>query len=155
MTGGFKTNGDGEVIPYTRAEALVLCRQYRAVAEALREAREEVKRLERDQHRLHGQVVAALGVGGAMPVSSEFAVVVEPGQAGRRSVSRVAAERYREQLLALNLGLVVEEYHPPTLNDVNKHRALVIAAGVQIQELVPDSAPGRPRVTVVDKRDGA
>jgi hypothetical protein len=152
MTGAYKTNSDGEFILYTTDEAAIVGHSFYGVVDALREAREEVARLEREHTRLHAQVVAAVGVGGAVALSPDVSVVVEPGQPGRRTVDRVVAALYREELVGLKLGRVVTEYRPPTVAEVNAARALVIAAGVNLAALIPDVPAGSPRVTVVDKR---
>ncbi len=147
---GHYVTPDGEVLPYSDEQRTILASEYVRATEAVEEAAEELRAIEAKRARIHGELVQAVGVGHAVRVDEHRSVVVEPGTKGRRSVNAIYAAERQEELLDVGLGS--RGYLAPTLADVNKRLADVIAAGVDITRLINEPEPGPARVTIVDAR---
>lgn len=138
----------GELI--TPDVARTLAAEYRALQSAITEHRHELVGLEHRHRQIANVLREYVGVDNHLDCD-RFAVVVTPGTPGRRSVNPGVAEEHREALEAVGLGKTETKYKPPTLADVNKHRAALVAAGVPMSMLVDQPPPGPPVVEIVEK----
>lgn len=126
------------------AFGLVACRA------ALKEARDEVKRLEQDEARYLATIRATTPVDGTVDAGEATCVVV-PGYQGKRSVVRSECDRWAEQLVEAGVAERATGIKYPTVSSLTAARAELAAAGVPVGDLIAQPDPGPPDVKVVRK----
>lgn len=144
----------GEVLELDTAQVRAVAAEYVSVLDAIRDGDRELRELQNHLARLADQLEFALGENGSVPAGDNVDVVCLRGTPGRRGVDRAVADEYREQLLTLGLGDVTNPepvYIAPTLADVNRRKAEVIAAGVAWDRLVPEPRQPGLKINVVVK----
>lgn len=141
----------GEVLD--DAAARELGRALVAIKHSIDEAFAEARRLQDLAAPIRHALIEYLGVNNALTIDDQRTVAVLPGAAGRKSVDRVAAQRHAEQLADLGLGKTETTYKAPTVAELNKNRAQVVAAGIPWDDLVLEGTPGPATIEIVE-RDG-
>lgn len=144
----------GEVLELDTAQVRAVAAEYVSGDRELRVLDAIREELQNHLARLADQLEFALGENGSVPAGDNVDVVCLRGTPGRRGVDRAVADEYREQLLTLGLGDVTNPepvYIAPTLADVNRRKAEVIAAGIAWDRLVPEPRQAGLKINVVVK----
>jgi hypothetical protein len=76
-------------------------------------------------------------------------LVLSPPKRPAQRVSAQGAAKYREILQDLGLGREESVYRPPSITEVRNQRALLLARGVDLDELAPEPIPGPATLEVV------
>ncbi len=142
----------GEVTPPEVVEAVA--RDFRSASAAHEQALAEARRLGEEVSRYREDLVAIVPVEGTIDLGDAVLVMEPPSRPAQR-VDRTAADRYREQLLALGLGRESLDFHAPTAAAVRERRAELIANGVPVSELLPEPVPGPPCPRIVVRAEAA
>lgn len=138
----------GEITPPETVERVA--RDYASAMAAYEEARAVARRLEEDVRRYREDLIAIVPAEGRIDAGDAWVVMSPPDRPAQR-VDRIAAARFREQLLDLGLGKESLDFHAPTASEVRKQKDRVIAAGLPLDELLPEPVAGPPTPRIVPK----
>lgn len=136
----------GEVIDDPAAVA----REWVRLHTAITEAEQDLAQLRSAQRALE-PAMRACATPGRVDGDAAWVVLSPPPRRAAQRVDVVACQRHREQLDVLGLGGEKTTWSPPTAADLRREGARLAAAGVDLDELLPEPPPAPHILTVVPK----
>lgn len=124
-------------------------REWARLTRQIHEAQEELAVLVAARDELDPAMRAACEEYGRVDGGGVWIVLAPPARRPAQRVNTQAAENHAEELMALGLGRMA--YRSPTAQELREKAASVIAAGLPLQQLLPDAPPARLELTTAPK----